>query len=119
MNFKNILLALSFLLLLACGKNEPGATSAASDKLLNSLPATVEGVLVLDVSEGDGEFGDYTDFNFGTLTIGTEDVLVEASGEVVRNLKLPDDGGRVRVTISSKSGEGYMTMYKISSVQRL
>lgn len=116
---KNFLLALFLCgLVSGCGQSDPeiASNSAAAASLAN-LPATVEGEVLFDVIEGDDEFGDYGNWNFGTLTIGTEEFLVEADGEVLRDLKIPEAGGRVVATISSMKVESGMPMYKITSIQ--
>lgn len=97
---------------------QPGSTSASAS-VLASLPATVEGSVVFDVIEGDGEFGDYADWNFGTLTLDGEDIVVEADGAVLQSLQLPESGGRVRATISSVKTESGVPMYRITSIEAL
>lgn len=120
MKSKLVVLLSLFLLLAACGGSDPASTEpSAAGAALASLPATVEGTVIFDVIEGDDEFGDYANWNFGTLTLGEDEVLVEADGEVLRSLKIPDEGGRVRATVSSRRMEGDVPMYKITSIQAL
>jgi hypothetical protein len=55
---------------------------------LSSLPVTLEGLLVADVGEGDvdedGEEGEYSEINFGTLTVGSTEIPVQESGGVLK-----------------------------------
>lgn len=116
---KRLLIAIVLCVLVAgCGRSASDTTSSPTAVAgLESLPATVEGEVLFDVIEGDDEFGDYGNWNFGTLKIGSEEVLVEADGEVLQDLKIPEEGGRVVATISSVKIESEVPMYKITSIQ--
>ena len=118
MNFKICLLLSIALLVSACGGSGPASQTSAGS-VVATLPATVEGDVIFDVIEGDDEFGDYGNWNFGTLTVESEEILVEADGPVLKNLKLPEEGGRVRATISSVKQEAGDSLYKTTSIQSL
>ncbi len=114
------LLAAFALSTLGCGGSGSGATSAReTPSVLATLPVTVEGTVSFDVIEGDEEFGDYGDWNFGSLMLDGKEVLVHADGPVLRNLKIPATGGKVRATLSSMKNESGVPMYTITSIEAL
>lgn len=85
------------------------------------LPATVEGVLAADVSEGDVDARGYSEFNTGSLTVGRDELLVEVSGRVLRAADIPP-GGRampVRATLGSKKNEYGADFYTITALERI
>jgi hypothetical protein len=101
--------------------DEPAKKQTASSVDLSSLPVTVEGMLVADVGEGDvdEDGGDeYSEINFGTLTVGSEEIMVQVSGSVLRSASLPEGGGKVRATLGSKSDEYGATYYEITRLER-
>jgi hypothetical protein len=104
-----------------CGSSDPADSKQADTTVdLSSLPVTVEGRLVADVSEGDvddeGE-SEYSEINFGTLTVGSNEIMVQVSGSVLRSANLPEAGGDVRATLGSKSDEHGPTYYEITSLE--
>jgi hypothetical protein len=104
--------------LAACGSGG-SSDSGLSGVLTESLPATVEGTLMVDISEGDDEFGAYANFNFGNLVTGDKDLLVEVEGSLLGPIDLPEDGARVRATLGSQSGDAEFPTYKITALERL
>lgn len=120
------LLCISILMCLmaACGSRESGPSGESAGGVdLTSLPVTLEGMLAADVGEGDvdedSEGGEYSEINFGTLTVGSEEILVQVSGDVLRAANLPQAQGQVRATIGSKSDDYGATYYEITTLERL
>jgi hypothetical protein len=105
-----------------CGSGEQtGSGPPAGSVDLSSLPVTLEGMFVVDVAEGDvDDEGDdeYSEFNFGTLTVGSEEIPVQVSGSVLRAAGLPAEGGNVSATLGSKSDEYGHPIYEITSIRR-
>lgn len=121
---RTLCVAMLMCLTSGCGTREESGTAAHSrDVDLSTLPLTVEGTLVADVGEGDvdedGDGGEYSEVNFGTLTVGGEEILVQVSGSVLRSANLPEAEGEVRATIGSKSSEYGATYYEITELERL
>jgi hypothetical protein len=116
------LLAALVCLSAGCGSGKPADSKQAETTVdLSSLPVTVEGKLVADVAEGDvdDEGGsEYSEINFGTLTVGSEEILLQVSGSVLRSASLPETGGNVRATLGRKSDEHGATYYEITSLER-
>lgn len=110
-------------LLAACGAgpDADAGTDADSDgelATLSSFPVTLEGELMLDVIEGDADFGAYSDFNFGDLKADGKVYLVHAAGPVAQSGGLAPEGGRARVTISGIHAEyGGFPTYEISRIE--
>lgn len=107
-----------------CGSGGDGASpSSASVVDLSTLPVTLEGMLMADIAEGDvdedDEGGEYSEFNFGTLTVGSQEILVQVSGELLRSAGLPEAEGRVRATLGSKTDEYGVTTYTITALEKL
>ncbi len=123
MNRALVIAALACFFAACSSGDQPASRNTASTVDLSSLPVTVEGLLVADVGEGDvdeeGDGDEYSEFNFGTLTVGSEEIPVHVSGSVLRSANLPEAEGRVRATIGSKSEEYGHTYYQIISLQRL
>jgi hypothetical protein len=109
------------LLLAACGEDGagPGGGGPEPAATLDTFPVTLEGHLTLDVSEGDEDFGAYSDWNFGELTVGEVSYLVSADGPVAQAGGLPPEGGRARVTISGMSDEYGAETYIVSRIETL
>lgn len=106
-----------------CSSGDPSGQQPDSTTVdLSSLPVTLEGMLVADIGEGDVDEdeggGGYSEVNFGTLTVGSEEILVQVSGDVLRSANLPEAQGKVRATIGSKSDEYGPTYYQITSIER-
>jgi hypothetical protein len=107
------------LTLTACSSKEPEAGSETPGINLSSLPVTVEGVLVADVAEGDVDEEGTSEFNFGTLTAGENELLIEVSGALLQSAGIPEEGARVRATLGSKSERFGANTYTITSLSRL
>jgi hypothetical protein len=106
-------------LLAGCGS----ATDADDDSdygndiaTLDTFPVTLEGDLSFGVSEGDNEFGDYADANFGDLVVDGKTYIVYASGPVAQAGGVPYEGGKARVTISGPSE--FADTYNISRIEK-
>lgn len=120
MRAKIFAILLTSSILIGCGSAEtepsdPGPTAIS----LASLPATLEGDLVIDVAEGDVEEDGTSEFNAATLTVNGEEILVEVGGSILQSAGLPESGGKVRATLSSKTEEYGVTVYVVSSLERL
>jgi hypothetical protein len=121
---RTLCIAMLMCLTAGCGTREEAGTTAGDAGVdLSNLPLTVEGMLVADVGEGDvdedGDGGEYSEVNFGTLTVGGEEILVQVSGSVLKAANLPEAEGKVRATIGSKSSESGATYYEITDLERL
>ena len=120
MRIPGFLLSLAVIVgIAACGSHEQSVSSSSPPGTLSSLPATVDGLLVADVAEGDIDDEGTSEFNFGTLTVGDEELLVEVSGSLLRSAGVPDTGANVRATLGSKSEQFGATTYKITALSRL
>lgn len=102
-------------------KNVPKSPPTASTSSNLTLPATLEGVLVIAVEKGDAE--DNTDIGFGTLTVGSKEYGVEVSGAVMRSAQIYGDeifnqGRQVRATLGAKS-EHSSDDYVITAIEKL
>ena len=78
-----------------CGaRNQSVSDQAPASVDLSSLPVTLEGRLIADVGEGDvdseGEESEYSEFNFGTLTVGADEIPVQVSGSVLKSANCPE-----------------------------
>lgn len=109
------------LLLAGCGDGGPDVADDGPnlDATIDAFPVTLEGQLTLDVSEGDADFGDYSDWNFGELIVGDDSYLVSADGAIAQAGGLPPEGGRARVTISGATEEYGARTYVVSRIERL
>ena len=107
-------------LLAGCDASSGSAADRAT-AIPARLPATVEGVLAADVSEGDVDARGYAEFNTGSLTVGREELLVEVSGRVLRDADIPPEGGAmpVRATLGSKKQEYGADFYTITALERI
>ena len=119
---RNSLLALAFLAFAtACGsQDEPAAADGdAAPTALATLPATLEGELTISVSEGDVDEGsEWSDINFGDLTVDGEEIAIEVTGDVLAASGIPADfeTARVRATIRGKS---QFDNYEITKLEKL
>lgn len=113
---RTLVLATLLSLLAACGGNDTPADGAAPG--FGPLPATVEGFLVADVSEGDVDEAGYSSLNFGTLSVEGEEVMVEVSGELLSRAGIPPEGAEVRATLGSSSEQYGVTSYTITALER-
>ena len=107
-----------------CGaRNQSVSDQAPASVDLSSLPVTLEGRLIADVGEGDvdseGEESEYSEFNFGTLTVGADEIPVQVSGSVLKSANLSGADEKVRATIGRKSDEAGATYYHITKIERL
>lgn len=115
--FTAVLLSLA---LMGCGSGAPSAVSAsAGGANLEVLPATVEGQLVIEVAEGDVEEGGASAFNFGTLTVDGQEIAIEVDGSVMSAAGVPEEGGKARAVLGSKSDQYGLMTYKITSLTKL
>jgi hypothetical protein len=113
-------LSFALLFLAACGNRTPESPAdSISTASLATLPATVEGMLVVDVAEGEVDEEGTSEFNFGTLTLGNEDISIQVSGSILQSADLSEEGGKVRATLGSKTEQFGETFYTITSLQRL
>jgi hypothetical protein len=113
------LLATLVCLCAGCGSSDPADSKQAGNTVdLSNLPVTVKGNLVADVSEGEVDDEGGSEFNFGTLTVGSQEIMVQVSGSVLQSANLPEDGGNVRATLGSKSDDYGATYYEITSLER-
>jgi hypothetical protein len=118
---RSILAALLLTFLLAgcgaapdTGDDDSGELTFAT---VDSYPVTIEGQAVFDVSEGDNEFGEYADANFGDVKVDGKTYMLYATGPVAQAGGLPLEGGRARITLSGKSEfDGY---HEVSRIERL
>lgn len=100
MNTMKLIGVLLALALVACGSREASSEGGVPKKL--TLPATVEGVLEIS---GTGEV------NYGTLTAGKDDYLVEIDQKTLSGSGVAITGStKVRATLGSESqyGDGYV-----------
>jgi hypothetical protein len=111
-----IVLALA---LAACGSAEQSVSATSPTPSVASLPATVEGMLVVDVAEGDVDDEGTSEFNFGTLTVGDDDLMVEVGGSLLQSAGVPEAGAKVRATLGSKTEQYGATTYRITALSRL
>jgi hypothetical protein len=110
----------AFVFLVACSNQTSELhTNHTSTVSLATLPVNVEGMLTVDVAEGDVNEEGSSEFNFGTLTVENEDISIQVSGSILQSANLPDEGGKVRATLGSKTEQFGETFYTITSLQRL
>jgi hypothetical protein len=99
-----------------------GATRAQdgkADRYPGALPATVEGRLVIEVPAADVENND-TDSNYGMLTVGEHEYMVDVPTPVLDAAALPDEGADVRATlVAADDGFGLpVPVYRIGSIDK-
>ena len=107
--------------LAACDSGAPGraaASAAGPVSALVTLPATVEGELVIDVAEGEVDDDGNSAINYGTLTTGSDDIAVQVSGSILQAAGLAESGGAVRATLDAKVEQYGQDFYIISTLQR-
>ena len=113
-------IVLASFLLAACGSKSPESSTPTSTSAVAALPVTLEGNLVADVGEGDGDKGGNSEYNFGDLTVNGEQIPIQVSGSVLQSAGFSGEAsGKVRATISGKTDEFGPTVYTISALQRL
>ena len=113
------------LLLVACGARDAGdqgSKHAAALPSLASLPATVEGFLEWDASVGEdaenNEGRGLGETSLGTLTVGDQEIWIEAETRLLEAARVPYEGAKVRATLGSREGDDDPT-YLITSVTLL
>lgn len=111
--------ALVSILLSACGSNHADSSASPATTAVATLPTTVEGTLTVDVAEGDTDATDTSQFNFGTLAVGNEQISVQVSGSVLSAAGIAGDGVKVKATLGSKSEQFGGTTYTVTALQRL
>ena len=91
---------LAFAVLSLALATAPGARAqdGRTDTYAGALPATLEGRLVIEVPAADVENND-TDSNYGTLTVGDQEYMVDVPTRVLDAAKLPAAGADVRATL--------------------
>jgi hypothetical protein len=90
------------------------APAAAQDAL--TLPATLEGTLVIEVPAAEVENND-TQSNYGTLTVDGVDYAVDVPTPVLEKSGLPAAGGAVKATLGSgDDGDGFM-VYTVTALE--
>lgn len=119
MRVEFIAVLIASFVLVACGSGKQETATVVSSSAIASLPTTVDGDLAIDVAEGDVEEGGASEFNFGTLTLGSDEIPIQVSGTVLQSAGLSESGGKVRATLSAKTEQFGQTVYTISSLQRL
>jgi hypothetical protein len=117
---RSITLALALLfataMLVGCA---PSGSGSASSQSLSSLPATVDGVLIIDMAEGDVAADGTTEIHAATLRVGGDEIAVKVSRSIMHSAGVAATGGKVRATLSSKSAQSGTTVYTVSSLERL
>ena len=96
----------------------PGGTTQAPATGI-AVPSTVEGFLIIEASDGEVDAAGIYQNNFGTLTVGKQEIAIEVSGNVLGPVALPPEGGRVRAKLGSMSSEFGFELYLVSELQRL
>jgi len=113
-----VVLFASAVLGLTYANASPGSKSPALDASV-VLPATVEGFLIIEASDGNIDAAGTSESNFGTLAVGELDIAVEVSGAVLKPVALPQKGGRVRATLGSRNDEFGFPLYIVTELRRL
>lgn len=107
------------LLVAACGSTVSNPTATSSAASLATLPATVEGDLIAGADEADVDQGSSFEYVFGTLTVGDENIDVLIKPSVLQAAALPDDMGKVRATLGSKTEQFGGPAYVVTALERL
>jgi hypothetical protein len=89
------------------------ARAGAAEKFEGTLPATVDGTLVIDVPAEDVEENEER-IAFGTLTVDGHEYAVEVPEELAA--KVPA-GGAVHVTLGEESEEFGFPTYKVTALE--
>src|SRR5688572_26189208 len=105
---------LPLLLAAALALAVPSAARAAAEKFEGTLPATVEGRLVIDVPADEVEENDER-VAFGTLIVDGHEYAVEVPEALAA--KVPEGGGAASVTLAEESEEFGFPTYKVSGVE--
>jgi hypothetical protein len=95
------------------------AQDGKADPYPGTLPATLEGRLVIEVPAADVDNNE-TDSNYGTLTVGSQEYAVDVPTPVLDAAQLPDDGADVRATFveaDDSFGLPY-PIYRIGKLER-
>lgn len=118
------IVALSALLLVACGSSSSDPSSASPSPALASLPATLDGAFAAIAG---GIEPDGSEYFLGGLSVRGEEVSVKVGKAVVDSVgMLPSDGGlpttggaKIRATLDSKNDFLGEPVYVVSAMQRL
>jgi hypothetical protein len=113
------LFASTCLALAGCSPSTPAGAAPPAypvSATLETLPATVEGRLVFDL-EGGAE-GDGSEVH-ASFEFKGESLSVKLPVSLAKSLDLPEDGGLVRVTISSDEIEDGDSTLVITAAQKL
>ena len=116
---RTLLVLLFCSMLCACdsGGNAPAATASVEQQLAK-LPATIEG----DLIAGEGDEYDPALAHLpaaGSLTVGEEVVDVLIDRAMLKAAALPDDSGRVRLTLGEKVDRAGFAQYRVTRIERL
>ena len=95
----------------SASKSSAVPAQASTSAAASTLPGTLEGNLTLDHSNDWGVWA--------TLTVGSATYHLAIPASVFDASGVPDEGGKVRVTIDSKEEQTGMTTYHVSSLQKL
>ena len=106
---------LSALLALALLAATP-AVAAKAQKFAGTLPVTVDGSLLIEVSANEVEENTER-VAFGTLTVDGKEYAVEVPEALAA--KVPAKGGKVRITLGRESLEFGFPTYKVSALEVL
>ena len=91
-----------------------GAARAAAEKFEGTLPATVQGQLVIDVAADEVEENEDR-IALGTLTVDGKEYAVEVPEALAA--KVPAGGGAASVTLGEESEEFGFPTYKVTAVE--
>ena len=117
MRICSILVVGCLFLISACSKGPASAESsisaapAATAASISSFPATLEGNLVISVTNDWGYFGD--------ITVAGAEYPISIPASVFEASGVPEEGGKVRVIIESRQDMGSASSYIASSIARL
>lgn len=106
------------LLVLALTLGGPSdAVAGGADKFEGTLPAQVEGSLVIEVQPEADEDGAV--FAYGTVTADAGgDYSVEIPEAVLTAAGLPADGGAVKATFGEETEEFGFPMYRVTALEK-
>jgi hypothetical protein len=95
----------------------PTALAGGADKFEGTLPAQVEGTLVVEVQPEADEDGAV--YAYGTITADAGgDYSVEIAEAVLTAAGLPADGGPVKATLGEETEEFGFPMYRVTALEK-
>lgn len=108
----------SILLAFALGlAASPVALAGGADKFEGTLPAQVDGTLLIEVPPEADEDGAV--YAYGTLTADAGgDYSVEIPEAVLTAAGLPADGGAVKATLGEETEEFGFPMYRVTALEK-